>query len=50
MKKEPLWVKLVVWLIIITILLFIGFIFSLPKVIAFDWDWRCLVIECRLLK
>ena len=52
MKKETeeIIVTLAVWGIIILGLLFVGFVFSIPKLIAFHWDWRCLFVECRIFK
>jgi hypothetical protein len=50
MNNTPIWAKLVVWGIIILFFTTIWFIVNLPGVIAFNWDWRCLVVECRILK
>jgi len=46
MKKE----EFIAIAIIVVIFIGIIFIVNIPTLIAFNWDWRCLVADCRILK
>ena len=43
----------IAWAKLVGVLLLALMIFVVPAIVqlaAFDWDWRCLVVECRRMK
>lgn len=50
MDDTPLWVKLVAWGIIIGCMGGFYVVSKIPELMALKWDWRCLVVECKILK
>lgn len=36
--------------ILLSVFLGIFLVVNLPKLWAFDWDLKCLIVECRIIK